>query len=137
MFTISLENQADIVDKLLRLYYPEGADIIDFTYGTGAIWWNVFENPSLNKRYQVTACDADPSPKLKEPINKLDLTESDYSHLGKHDIGVFDPPYLIGRPSFDYPSNEKTMDSGISGTQKVISMGFQGKRSWSSTNLNK
>jgi hypothetical protein len=137
MFTVSLENQADIVEKLLQLYYPQGAKIIDFTYGTGAIWWNVFEKPFLNEKYQITKTDAEPSTKLKEPIHTLDLTKDDYSQLGKHDIGVFDPPYLIGRPSFDYLSNGKVLDSGIAGTQKVISMGFQGKRSWSSTNLNK
>ncbi len=88
MFTIVLENQADIVEKLLQLCYPEGAKIIDFTYGTGAIWWNIFEKPYLNEKYQITKCDAEPSSKLQEPINKLDLTEDDYSKLGYHDIGV-------------------------------------------------
>ena len=133
MFTITNENQADIIEHLLELYRPDGANIIDFTYGTGAFWWNVYEKPRLKTFYKITACDAEPSfgkdrvereilqevllsesgeepegeeeeHQHEENILKLDLTKDDYSHLGTFHIGVFDPPYLIGRPAFDYPS---------------------------------
>lgn len=129
LFTISLENQADILEKLLHLYFPSGAKAIDLTYGTGALWWNVFEDDRLAKMYSVTKCDAVPSLE-HENINRLDLTLDDYSHLGGHDLALFDPPYLIGRPSFDYPASSKVLNSNISGTQ-VLAMQFQGKRSWS------
>src|SRR5579872_3765179 len=127
MFTVSLENQAVILEGLLELYYPEGARAIDFTYGTGALWWNIFENPRLKEMYPVTKCDAEPS-LPEESINQLDLTKDDYAHLGKHEIGVFDPPYLR-RPSFDYPNKSKVLNSNIAGTQ-LIALQYQGKRSW-------
>ena len=128
-FSVALCNQADILEQLLQLYFPDGAKIIDLTYGTGAFFWNIFEKPRLNEIYQVTKCDAEPSLEGEE-IHKLDLETDDYSQLGLHDCAVFDPPYLIGRPSFDYPASSKVLDSNISGTQ-VLAMQFQGKRSWS------
>jgi hypothetical protein len=130
MFTVSLANQADILEQLLQLYYPEGCKIIDLTYGTGALFWNIYEKPRLREIYSVTKCDAEPSIEGEE-IHRLDLTHDDYSHLGLHDVALFDPPYLIGRPSFDYPASSKVLNSNISGTQ-LLAVQFQGKRSWSS-----
>ena len=134
MFTVSLANQADILQDLLELYYPQGASIIDFTYGTGAIYWNIFEKPGLSDNYRIMKCDAEPSLE-NEAIMKLDLTTDDYSNLGAFDIGVFDPPYLK-RPSFDYPNKSKVLSSNIANTQ-VIAMQYQGKRSWAAKKLNR
>lgn len=128
-FTVSIANQADILVDLLEMYFPDGARVIDLTYGTGALWWKIFETPRLNSSYRVTKCDAEPSLE-GDGIQKLDLLQDDYSALGQHDAAIFDPPYLIGRPSFDYPASSKVLNSNISGTQ-VMAMQFQGKRSWS------
>jgi len=112
MFTILLQKQADIFRDLLEFYLPNGGSVIDFTYGTGATWWNT--QPG---RYKITKTDAAPS--TPDTIQK-DLTNNDYAALGLHDAGFFDPPYLIGRPNFDYSSNRQ---------------GFTGPRSWGSNEL--
>ncbi len=135
MFTVLMDNHADIWERLLEFYYPGGARVIDFTYGTGAIWWNIFEKAKT--KYSLTRCDAAPNEKVKgEGVIVKDLTRDDYSELGLHDCAVFDPPYLIGRNSFDYPSKSKVLDSNIAGTQ-VLAMQYQGKRSWAANKLNK
>jgi hypothetical protein len=138
MFTVSLANQADEFEDLLENYFPDGARIIDFTYGTGALYWSLYANERLQGLYTFTKTDASPSDRVKdkEEIIKLDLTKDDYSHLGLHDVGIFDPPYLIGRPSFDYPSKSKVLNSNISGTQ-VLAMQYQGPRSWAAQKLDK
>jgi len=134
VFTIFLDNHADIWERLLEFYYPRGAKVIDFTYGTGAIHWNIFEKEKTEK-YTLTKCDAAPNDKVKEEgVIVKDLTKDAYSDLGFHDCGVFDPPYLIGRSSFDYPNKSKVLDSNIAGTQ-VLAMQYQGKRSWAANKL--
>jgi hypothetical protein len=138
LFTVSLDNQADEFARLLENYFPTGARIIDFTYGTGATWWKVHETPRLAEQYEITKCDAEPSDRVpdRDQIKKLDLVTDSYFHLGLHDAGFYDPPYLVGRPSFDYPSKSKVLDSNISGTQ-VLAMQYQGKRSWAAQKLDR
>ncbi|MHB1910373.1 MAG: hypothetical protein ACYCQJ_16125 [Nitrososphaerales archaeon] len=132
MFTIFLDNHADIWERLLKFYYPEGAKVIDFTYGTGAMWWNIYEK---ELDYSVTKTDASPNDKvLKEGVIVKDLTKDDYSELGIHDCALFDPPYLIGRSSFDYPNKSKVLDSNVAGTQ-LLALQYQGKRSWGANKL--
>jgi hypothetical protein len=133
LFSIFLDNHAEIWERLLEFYYPNGARVIDFTYGTGAIWWNIFEKKKV--QYTVTRCDAAPNGKvLKEDVFTKDLTKDDYTGLGQHDAAVFDPPYLIGRSSFDYPNKSKVLNSNITGTQ-ILAMQYQGARSWAANKL--
>lgn len=118
MFTIFLQKQADIWHDLLEFYFPNGASIIDYTYGTGATWWNTSAS-----KYKITKTDAEP---MDKSVIKKDLTADSYLDLGLHDAGFFDPPYLIGRQSFDYPLNYGAHRQGL-----------QGKRSWGSKGLDK
>ena len=128
-FSVFLQPQAEILADLLQAYYPKGAKVIDFTYGTGGLWWKVKESPLLAPLYPITACDAAPNKKLAGVgnIHKKDLLRDDYSDLGLHDVGVFDPPYLIGRGSFDVPNAKKG----------VVPTALQGPRSWSQDELGK
>ena len=99
--SIFLQPQAEILSDLLQTYYPKGCRCIDFTFGTGSLWWKVKESPALAPLYPITACDAVPNEKLRvmDSINQKNLLSDDYSELGLHDVGVFDPPYLIGKPA--------------------------------------
>ena len=83
VFTVFLNNHSEIIVDLLQLYYPNGAKAIDVTYGTGGLWWGVYENPDITKKYVVTKCDAEPNPdpKIKETIEKLNLLTVMF-HLG-------------------------------------------------------
>lgn len=145
-FTVMLSNQADQLADLLQLYYPQGCKILDFTYGKGALWWRVFETPYLNEMYKVTACDAisdpkentlegylpdeaqAPIPTKQEKVNVKNIFTDDYSDLGKHELALFDPPYLLGRNSFDY-----SVKVGTGGM--LIPMQYQGPRSWGASDL--
>ena len=81
VFTVFMDNHADIWERLLEFYYPQGAKVIDFTYGTGAIWWNIFEK-GKSDRYLLTKCDAAPNDKVKaEGVAVKDLTKDDYTDL--------------------------------------------------------
>lgn len=110
-FTFFVDDQYEILRRLLELYYPHGARIIDLTYGTGSLWQSIQSNPILRKMYRVTACDAKPA---SRKVRKRNLFTDDYTNLGRHDCAVFDPPYLIGRKSFDYrkPSNRSWAKMG-------------------------
>lgn len=134
VFTLVLNTQDNLFADLLQLYYPKGCKIIDFTYGTGGLWWKIMENPYYKKLYKITACDKEPSPKLKDldNINVLDICKDDYSKLGLHDVGAFDPPYLLGRTSFEYSSKLNKHNH-----TQIIPTQYQGKRSWSNTKLGK
>lgn len=122
-----MQPQAEILSELLQTYYPRGCRCIDFTFGTGSLWWKIKESPTLAPLYPITACDAAPNEKLKaiDSISQKNLLTDNYSELGLHDVGVFDPPYLIGRPT---PFSAMTRSGGSS----VVPNGF---RSWDSTNL--
>lgn len=113
MFTILMDKQADIWRHLLEFYFPSGAKVIDFTYGTGATWW------PTTSLYQITKTDAVPN---DASVIRKDLTKDNYADLGLHDAGFFDPPYLIGRSSFDYPTSSHRQ-------------GNIGKRSWGQNGL--
>jgi hypothetical protein len=132
-FSVFLNSQADIVAELMQVYAPKGARVIDFTFGTGGLWWKVKESPLLAPLYPITACDAAPNSKLKDAVGILqrDLLKDDYSELGQHDIGVFDPPYLIGRNAFDIPNGLKKPKGAVGTTA------LQGPRSWSQDELSK
>jgi hypothetical protein len=96
-----LNDQAEILRELLEFYYPNEAKVkvIDLTFGKGALWGKILTDPALRWKYSLTACDGAPA----EPaVIKRNLLTDDYSSLGSHDAAVFDPPYLIGRVSFDY-----------------------------------
>jgi hypothetical protein len=110
-FTLFLNEQGEILKALLELYYPRGAKVIDLTYGTGKLWSAIRENPALKRHYRVTACDAAP---ILKGVRKKNLLTDDYASLGRHDAAVFDPPYLIGRKSFDYrkPSSRSWAKTG-------------------------
>lgn len=112
MFTVLLDNHSTNLQRLLDLYVGRGSKVIDFTYGTGALWQDV-------QGYEVTKCDANASDGVKEK----DIFADDYADLGKHKAGIFDPPYLIGRSSFDYSAK-------VNGDGALVPMQYQGKRSW-------
>ena len=99
VFTAFLNEHTEILRTLLEVYYPSGAKVIDLTYGKGNLWNSIANNPTLRKKYQVTACDAAPT---SRKIRNRNLLTDDYSNLGRHNVALFDPPYLIGRVSFDY-----------------------------------
>lgn len=56
MFTIQLQDQVDIWKQLCEFYLEPQAQIIDYTYGTGATWGNVKEGT-----YCITKTDAVPT----------------------------------------------------------------------------
>jgi hypothetical protein len=91
MYTLLLDNHQTIWQRLLGLYFPRGATIIDFTAGQAKL------HVGLDPKYRLTLCDKQPGHVQR------DLTKNDYADLGMHDAGLFDPPYLISRVSFDYP----------------------------------
>ena len=128
MFDVLHERSAEIIADLLQLYYPRGAKIIDFTFGTGALWWKIFETPELCKKYKVTACDAVPfdSKEAQAPrgfrVTKRNLLEDDYGDLGKHDVGLVDFPYRIGKPS-STKANEG----------RPVAIQLMGPRSWAAS----
>jgi hypothetical protein len=92
MFSVLFDKHSVILQRLLDLHLGRGKTVIDFTYGTGRLWRDV-------EGYEVTKCDAQGD---EIEVYKRCLEESSYSDLGLHDAGVFDPPCLIGRESFDY-----------------------------------
>jgi hypothetical protein len=102
MFSIQIDQQANIWERLLKLWLPTGGKIIDFTFGQGSLWCNIHQP----NNYQLIKCDAvkeqkrDDSHFPNEIIVK-DLLVDDYHELGLFDAGLFDPPYLIGRKAFD------------------------------------
>ena len=98
-FTLFIDDQCEILKRLLELYYPHGCRIIDLTYGKGNLWNTMANNPILRRKYRITACDAAPT---SRKVQKKNLLNDDYTSLGRHDCALFDPPYLIGRVSFDY-----------------------------------
>ena len=99
-----LDEQAKILLELLQLYYPNGAKVIDLTFGKGKFWSEVFANPALQAKYPVTACDASPDPNAIGDVLavKKNLFTDDYENIGLHDCALYDPPYLVQRASFDY-----------------------------------
>lgn len=124
-----MQKHADNMVTIVREFYPKGADILDVTYGTGALWWRFKEDPLLKDHYRIVACDKTPSDRLKfnEIINELDVLTADYRPLVPRgqtgfDIIVIDPPYLVGRDSFDYSA--KIVEGAL------VPMQYQGKRSW-------
>lgn len=121
MFTIFLDNAAETLWHLLRVKGVKGG-IIDLTYGTGALWkWD----QTIHENYwDVIKTDAIPTDETVHPMN---LYEDDYTPLidilgEPFSAAVFDPPYNIGRQSFDYSAKLKQ--------GKLVPMQYQGKNSW-------
>ena len=131
MFDVQHERSAETLANLLQLYYPKGCKIIDFTFGTGALWWKIFETPELAKKYKVTACDAVPfkSKKAKSPkgfvVHKRNVTKDSYSDLGRHDVGLVDFPYRIGKPSLKSKKDQP------------VAIQLQGPRSWARKDISR
>jgi len=101
VFSAFLNEHAEILRSLLELYYPRTpkVKVIDLTYGKGHLWNIITDDPTLRRKYRVTACDAKPA---NRKVIKRNLLTDDYSNLGRHNAALFDPPYLINRVSFDY-----------------------------------
>lgn len=90
--------------------------IIDFTFGRGGL----YEFPGAEK-LKLTKCDAMPdSPEVKQ----RDLLKDGYADLHGHKAGVFDPPYLYGRESYDMQTAMKN------GKNVVVDASKQGKNAW-------
>lgn len=106
----------------------EGVRIIDFTFGKGGLWKATVYGADGPKPYPykltVTKTDAVPS---VEGVIKKSLYDDDYSDLGIHEAGVFDPPYLYGHQAFDYPISGQKQTGTF---DKIISAQKQGKNSW-------
>jgi hypothetical protein len=109
-FTLFFDDQGEILRRLLELYSSSRrtVKVIDLTYGRGALWSTIFDDPTLRRKYRVTKCDAAPTVK---GVKKRSLLTDDYSSLGKHDVALFDPPYLIGRRAFDYGKEQTSRKS--------------------------
>jgi hypothetical protein len=103
-FTFLVDEQGYIFRRLLELYYPNGARVIDLTFGKGKLWAEIFRNPLLRAMYPVTACDAAPDANAVRGVLavKKNLFTDNYDDLGLHDVALYDPPYLVDRVSFDY-----------------------------------
>jgi hypothetical protein len=132
MFDVQHERAADTVANLLQLYYPKGCKIIDFTFGTGSLWWKVFETPELAKKYIVTACDAVPFKKTKRAkapkhfvVHKVDVINGSYSRFGLHDVGLVDFPYRIGKPSRKSKKDQ------------AVAIQLKGPRSWAREDISR
>ena len=98
-FTFFVDDQCEILTRLMELYYPHGAKVIDLTYGKGNLWKKILTDKTLRGKYRITACDAAPA---NRKVIKRNVLTDDYTNLGRHDCALFDPPYLIQRASFDY-----------------------------------
>ena len=127
VFTVLLQKKADVIVELVRTYYPEGCSIADLTYGTGGFWWRFYEDPLLKNHYKITGFDAEPSENSKngDIVIKKNILTDTYDEFGPFDIVTFDPPYLIGRDSFDY-------SAAVKDGQLVAHtpLQYQGNRSW-------
>lgn len=118
-----LEKQSFNLHRLLDKFVKHGnggQPIIDFTYGTGALWKDDNELGCSISDYKVTKCDREGDPNV---VNIRDLNTDDYHDLGIHKGAIVDPPYLIGRSAFDYKA--KVTNDG-----SLVPMQMQGKRSW-------
>lgn len=135
MRTVVSGDHATILRDFILNYDLNSGRIIDFTYGKGGLWkakiWPNGKQASFWEKYgkfELTRCDAEPDAEAMEKdkitIIKKDLLTDDYTDLGMHDCGVFDPPYLYGHKVFDY-DDDKPGDYAT-----PISMQKQGKRSW-------
>jgi hypothetical protein len=101
----------------------EGIKIIDFTFGTGSMW-----KTDYPYRFKLTKTDAVPT---AADVVEKDLLQSDYSDLGMHDAGVFDPPYLYGHSAFDYSDDKrKQIENQNNNSSLFIPTLYQGKKSW-------
>src|SRR5262249_31133851 len=113
MFTVQLDHQAAQWQRLLKHYFPDGAKIIDFTYGRGGLWAET--DPDA---YPVVRCDRVADNREADVVIKNILTD-DYPDLGHFHGGLYDPLYLIGRMSLDYRLSKK---------KHTLSRDFQGER---------
>lgn len=110
MFTFQVNDQDEILRQLLALYFSRRTQVrvIDLTYGRGALWSAVLNEPALRAKYKLTRCDAVPTVK---GVKKRNLLTDDYSKFGQHDVALFDPPYLVGRRAFDYSKKQTSKKS--------------------------
>lgn len=110
MRTVLTQDHATNLRDLILNYGldKEGYRAIDFTYGKGGLW-----KTDYPYKFKLTKTDGVP---FNEEVIKKDIATDDYSDLGLHDFGLFDPPYLYGHQVFNY--------------QNPTSMQKQGKNSW-------
>ena len=100
MFSIQIDDQSEILRRLLELYVKPESKIIDYTYGKGGLW-------NFKHTYDLVKCDKEP----KDGVLKKDLVVDEYDELGSFDVGLFDPPYLIGRYNcFDYSKHNLSQE---------------------------
>lgn len=189
-FSVMMEKQADELQALIELYFKDYKVVraLDFTYGTGSLWWNYTKKDSIEMKprsccgtfpLELTKCDRDPAwlhkdeteirlmseyyakkyaskkaakmetearknyaiaeaqkivtRKLAQMIDPAvlvrDISKDQYDDLGQHDMALFDPPYLIGRDSFDYSAKV------VAG--ELVPQQYQGARSWGGNGLSK
>ena len=119
------QTNAEIFPDVLKLYVPEGAKVLDMTWGRGVFWKRVPKGA-----YKITANDLDKS---------RGRYHYDFSHLPpqwkeRFDAVVLDPPYLgVGgiktlKDSIDRSYNNRLrarkMGAGIKATQRVYAAGM-------------
>src|SRR5688572_20847477 len=76
---------ADAVDGLLALHFPDAVTVLDMTYGNGNFW-----HPRMPRALELTTLDIDPT---RRPDVVGDFTVLPFRR-GAFDVTVFDPPYM-------------------------------------------
>ena len=188
-----MEKQSKILTDLINLYYPRKTDVtaLDFTFGTGALWWDLTDPCQCcgKTHVKITKCDADPAWKHESEVKEVlyaffydrikgskknkslskenleqiarkkaeafslkvidktvvekNLYKDDYSELGRHDMALFDFPYLYGRDAFDYPLSIKKaqesqiITSTVPNYQGPLQLPYAGPKSWGFHGLSK
>jgi len=96
MLTVLFGEQFDTFRHILEFYLPEGARILDVTYGHGKLWQTV--GKAARFRYEVVTNDIDPeSPaQFHVPITELPSVFPWHSF----DAIIYDPPYKYDKPSY-------------------------------------
>ena len=83
VLTARVGMNAPLLADILRLYVPDGARVLDVTYGKGHFW----AHPGLRERYRVTGCDLELAADLRADLRALPV------RCGAVDVVVLDPPY--------------------------------------------
>ena len=106
MRTVLTQDHATILRDLILTYGldGDGSKIIDFSYGKGGYW-------KTDYPYKLKVTKTDSYPTNPDVIQK-DIFTSDYSDLGLHRAGIFDPPYKYTKEVFNNQSIKSAQKQG-------------------------
>lgn len=86
IYSAEVGNNSDLFPDILRLYVPDGARILDCTYGKGTFWRKVVES-----KYELDFTDA---------WMGSDARNLYFYRAAEFDAIVFDPPYAHDSATF-------------------------------------